>query len=519
MQALSSRIAGALAWAALGAATLLASYHYLVVKQSFFDDVFIYLHMARNAVESGTWQYFPVVDREALLASSPLKLVLLTAATAIASVIGFGTRSLDHAQLILLLAGALGWLAFVPLWRRRMAVYALAGAIYALSATIFAASFDFEGGLLFLWICSLVLHLIREDVQPRALALLLPVGGLIRPDLALVVYTVLLAVAATDPTVRQRLFGMRWPWLLVAPLLWVALALSLSVYPLPVTYWAKAVVPTLFEQESFLQKVFERVGLVMGAPGAMSPNTATVIGVLVLALAASVTLPRTRNPAVVGIAVVVVCVGLFGRMPANFWWYYENVVLVVLGVLLVNVVFERRPGFGLVRATSGLLIAAVLLFGVWSKSLRDQPGLWSFARDAAGRTKGYLFLARHANGDGTYTLPELGRVLLKNPEVGITSYFSGRGAWIWDSAGLAQPLDIPAVRRSVLRYAYPPSLRVDAVEDAQSLVDRAGEPLQVVEAWAMEDRDFDKARKVCKVVIVEGALCVNPFRTMTPHAH
>jgi hypothetical protein len=59
-------------------------------------------------------------------------------------------------------------------------------------------------------------------------------------------------------------------------------------------------------------------------------------------------------------------------------------------------------------------------------------------------------------------------------------------------------------------------LRLDAVEDAQVLVNRAGQSLTVVDVWAMEDRDFDKARKVCKYVIVEGALCVNPFRVVTP---
>lgn len=516
MRAMSPRLGNVLAWTALGAAALLAAYHYLVVKVSFFDDVFIYLHMARNAVESGTWQYFPIVDREALLASSPLKLVLLSIATALASLVGLGERSLDNAQFILLLTGLFGWLAFAPFWRGRMAVHALAGAVYALSATAFTASFDFEGGLLFLWILSLVLQFVRDDPEPRVLALLLPVGGLIRPDFALIVYAVLLAMVVTDASVRQRLLAMRWAWLAAAPALWVVLALSLSVYPIPVTYWTKAAIPTLVEQESFLQKLFERVGLVLNAPGAVSPKTATMMGVLLMLLFVVVSLPRVRHAAAVGIAAVVVSVGLFGRMPASFWWYYENLVLVVLAVLLANAVFERRPGFGLVRVASGVLIAVVLLMGAGSKALRDHPGIWSFGRDDAGRTKGYLFLAHHANGDGTYTLPEVGRVLVKNPEMGITAYFTGAGGWIWDGAGLAQPLDVPVVRRSRLRYAYPPSLRLDAGEDAQALVDRAGQALQVVEVWAMEDRDFEKARKACKYVIVEGALCVNPFRAMMP---
>ncbi len=516
MQPMSPRVSSVLAWTAFGLATVLAAYHYLVVKESFFDDVFIYLHMARNAVESGTWQYFPVVEREALLASSPLKLVLLSIATALASVAGFGERSLDNAQIILLLTGVLSWLAFAPFWRGRMVPYALAGAVYFLSATAFAAAFDFEGGLLFLWLFTLLRLIGQPEARPLALALLLPLGGLIRPDLAIIVYAVLVAVASTDAVVRQRLLGMRWAALLAAPSLWVVLALSLSVYPIPVTYWTKAAIPTLVENESFLQMLFERVGMVLNAPGTVSPKTATTIGVSLMLLFVVVSLPRLRHAAAVGIVATVASVGLFSRMPASFWWYYDNLVLIVLAVLLANAVFERRPGFGVVRVTSGLLVVVVLLMGAGSKALRDFPGIWSFGRDDAGRTQGYLFLARHANGDGTYMLPGVGRVLIKNPEMGITAYFTGAGAWIWDGAGLAQPLDVPAVRRSRLRYVYPRSLRLDAVEDAQVLVNRAGQSLTVVDVWAMEDRDFDKARKVCKYVIVEGALCVNPFRVVTP---
>jgi len=107
-------------------------------------------------------------------------------------------------------------------------------------------------------------------------------------------------------------------------------------------------------------------------------------------------------------------------------------------------------------------------------------------------------------------------VLVKNPEMGIISYFSGRGAWIWDGAGLAQPMDVREVKQSLLRYAYPTSLRQDAINDAATLVNRLGQTLPVVEVWGMEDRDFDKARKVCQQVIVEGALCVNPFRIIAP---
>jgi hypothetical protein len=503
------------AWVACGMAFALAAHHYAVVKHGFFDDVFIYLHIARNAVESGTWQYFPVVDRGALLASSPLKLVLLTFATAVANVVGFGGRSLDDAQVVLLLAGLFGWLLFLPSWRGRTGQYAVAGVVYFLSATALASAFDFEGGLLFLWVFTLAMLLSRDDAR-RGLAVVLPLGGLIRPDLALLVYIGVLALAATEASVRRRLLAMRWELLLVAPVAWVVVALAFSVYPVPITYWTKAAIPNLVEQASFLERMFERIGAVLAAPGVLSSRSATTIGVAFILLGLAATLPRCRQAALVGTGVVVAAIALFSRMPASFWWYYDNLVLVVMAQLLANVLLSdaTEPGAG--RAISAALVIGVLALAVGTKGLRDQPGIWSLAQQDSGRAKGYLFLARNAVGDGSVTLPQLGRVLIKNPELGITSYFTGKGAWIWDGAGLAQPLDIPEVRRSALRYAYPPSLRFDASVDAQTLVDRAGQPLPVVEAWAMEDRDFDKARKVCQHVIVEGALCVNPFRVITP---
>lgn len=503
------------AWVACGIAFVLSAYHYVVVKHSFFDDVFIYLHIARNAVESGTWQYFPVVDRGALLASSPLKLVLLTVATAVAQVFGYGARSLDDAQFVLLLTGLFGWLLFLPFWSGRTRQYSIAGVVYFLSATALASVFDFEGGLLFLWVLTLAMLLSRDD-KSGTLAFLLPLGGLIRPDLALLVYACVFALAATDVKVRRRLLSMRWGLVLLAPAIWVAVALAFSVYPVPVTYWTKATIPNLVEQASFLERMFERIGAVLAAPGYLNSRSATAIGVAFVMLGLAVTLTRCRQAALVATVVLVLAIALFSRMPASFWWYYDNLVLVAMALLLANGLLSdaSEPGAG--RIISALLVIGVLALAVGTKGLRDQPGIWSLAQQDSGRAQGYLFLARHSVGDGSVALPQLGRVLIKNPELGITSYFTGKGAWIWDGASLAQPLDISEVRQSVLRYAYPPSLRFDASVDAQTLVDRVGQQLPVVEAWAMEDRDFDKARKVCQHVIVEGALCVNSFRVIAP---
>jgi hypothetical protein len=79
-----------------------------------------------------------------------------------------------------------------------------------------------------------------------------------------------------------------------------------------------------------------------------------------------------------------------------------------------------------------------------------------------------------------------------------------------------QPLEVPEVQHSWLRYAYPPALRRGAIVDAQTLADRAGVRLPVMEVWAMEDRNYEAARRKCQFVIVEGALCINRYREVEP---
>jgi hypothetical protein len=37
-----------------------------------------------------------------------------------------------------------------------------------------------------------------------------------------------------------------------------------------------------------------------------------------------------------------------------------------------------------------------------------------------------------------------------------------------------------------------------------------------MEVWAMEDRNYEAARRKCQFVIVEGALCINRYREVEP---
>ena len=153
-----------------------------------------------------------------------------------------------------------------------------------------------------------------------------------------------------------------------------------------------------------------------------------------------------------------------------------------------------------------MIFMAMLLIG---KSYSDGPIQWSV--DSAHRGQAYMYLGKKALGDGTYDLAGIGQVFIKNPELGMTSYFSGDKAWIWDSGGLAQPLPEPHVQSSPLRYFFPPPLRWTAVTDAKILAARSGKPLHIVDVWAMEDRNFAAARQQCRYVIEEAAVCSNEF--------
>ncbi len=247
------------------------AHFYLKIRHGFFDDTFIYLHIAKNGAESGTWQYFPIVDRPALLASSPLKIVLLTIAAYFAQILGFGARTFYHAKLILVLYAPLPLFLFLPFWpKRKLGTFLFVGAIYFFLACCLNTIVDFEGGLFMFWMISLLL-LLQElrskssgDVPasqylPGAMeksaklrfSWILPLGGMIRPDLALPVYLALLVLLPFEAW--KELFPTIIKAGLTIGIGWCLLCFVMDVWPIPVTYWTKASMPKLVEQASMLE--------------------------------------------------------------------------------------------------------------------------------------------------------------------------------------------------------------------------------------------------------------------------
>jgi hypothetical protein len=508
MSSASSRNAVVAAFIAAAASFALLAWYYLKLRHAFFDDVFISLHIARNGADHRNWQYFMLVDRAALLASSPFKIVLLTIAAKLTTIAGFTARSFANAKLMLVVYAPLAWLVWLPFWKRNLAAFFWVGTAYFLCSLSMDAAVDFEGGLLFCWVATLALLLAEPGEHLKELGWVIPLGFLIRPDTAVPVLAATVVLLGTRLWRRFAVALIPRGVFLVA--LWGVLCWIMQVWPIPVTYWAKAALPKMVEEKFMIEVFLERLGRVTAERLIDSTALATLTGILILLffLLAMVRDSRARLAAFV---TIVISGLILLRAPAAFWWYYQNDALLLLGVA-VGVLARHR--ITEILSTSNLRAAgafvmiymATLLLG---RSFADGPIQWSV--EPAHRGLAYMYLGTKALGDGSYDLAGIGKVFIKNPELGMTSYFSGDRAWIWDSGGLAQPLDEPNVQSSPLRYFFPPPLRWPALTDAKTLAARSGKPLHIVDVWAMEDRNFAAARQKCGYVIEEGAVCSNEF--------
>ncbi|WP_028919453.1 hypothetical protein [Pseudoxanthomonas suwonensis] len=502
------------AWIAFAAAFAFCAHYYFDLKKGFFDDVYIYLAIARNALDYGTWQYYPgPIEREALLASSPARIFVLAIAAAISKLLGYGDRSLYDAKVTLLISGLVTWAVFAPFWRNRMGAYAWIGAALSFLAVAMDTIFEFEGGLLLLWMATLAMLITDHQKNLRAIGWLLPIGPLIRPDLTLpILILIVIHLAAQQGRLLPQIKAMIIPVGVLATT-WIVLCALLDVWPIPVTYWGKSAIPFLFENESMLSKLAERLGASLLLDFGLSPTGFAVAGwtcIVATLIGLGLTRPRISWLAIAAMALVYAL--LFSRMPANFAWYYQNLLSLVFGLVLGRA-FATTPWTPqrIIAAAS----AAVLLGGIaLGRVPNDGPGQWRTASQS--RAQGYLSLAIASTERGTFYLPEIGEFILRNPEIGMISYYSKKPIFQWDSAGLAQPVDDPKVANSSMRHFYPKSLRRLAQADAQQIVDQVGRPLPVLSVWAMEDRNYDAARKACRWVIPHRALCINQDMILTP---
>jgi hypothetical protein len=485
---------------ALCVALVLMFVQYMHVKHSYFDDTFIYLHIAQNAVERGSWQYFPNTERPALLASSPLRIVVLTFSTLIAWPFTHGARTLESAALILPLSAIATCLVFLPFWWRDRWRFLLLAVPYFVFAATFEAVAEFEAGLLYWWVATLVRDYV-ERIDTKLAAFAVAVGAFIRPDVAIVVLTALSLSYGSRGELgwrRLRLWAMAGIMLAIT---WITLCAAFGVWPLPTTYWAKGALPTLFDSSQMISFLSPRLG--ESAIGAWQQEPA-VNAAISFAWLTLVIIIAAQSSALAGwrlLVLLVISILLLSRLPATYYWYYQNMWIAGAAAAIALYVCQKSWMIGRIALVSFVFISlAVPLAG---RLLRESAMPWDFAKPS--RAQGYLAMANTFDRAGTIELPGLGRGYLKNPEVGITAYFGGRNSWIWDSAGLVQPH--PNARDATLGVLFRNRLHKPPTADIQKL--SAGRiALPVFEAWALDNRD-PAAHARCRHVVFDGSVCVS----------
>ncbi len=162
-----------------------AAWFVLQKKSGFLDDAYIYLHLANNVLETGTARFFPLAESWALLASSPLRLLILVPAVFLSRLLA-DPRSVEAARMAFLLSGPLTGFLFLPFFRKRLHLWGLGLFGSGVLAVCTESALQMEGLLLF-WIVLILARFQGSTLEnkPGRLGLLLGMLLLTRPEYGL----------------------------------------------------------------------------------------------------------------------------------------------------------------------------------------------------------------------------------------------------------------------------------------------------------------------------------------------
>jgi len=491
--------------AALLSAVVFATLYFLT-RSAFYDDTFIYLHIADNILSSGTARYFPLAHNISLIASSPLKLGTVTLSLMAAHAILGDIHTQNAVKATLLGSGFVALALVYPWWRRRIAPYFLLCAAFWLLSFLIASFLDMEGGLLFVLLATLAMRYGGSDPQCDAsLGVLSALLLLTRPDVG--------TIWMLCVTVRACQLRQAWRWKLPAIgfggvlALEAILASCLGTWPIPSSIWSKAVTAGqhLFSGESFLHALPRVLGESIGLPQAgVSAEVSRwlVAGGACLICAATLACRLPRLPVVAGwLAAVLV----MAKLASNYGWYYDNACVVL--VMLAGLCWQRWRLTGQRLATVFIPVAAICVgLSLHARLASPLKLAWDF--DRPSRMQGYLALAGDHLGGGVFRAGGLPRVRLRMCEIGIVAFFSGPTVWLDDVCGLAQAGTLAGAGASPLRFLYPASVAVTAQQELAAV--SAGDGLPVLDAWGvLPDAGFDPV-KSCQ--IYAQGVCFNHYR-------
>lgn len=482
----------------LAVSMLLASGFFLYKNTSYFDDSFIYLHMAANIVEQGTARYFPITGSALLLSSSPLRLLTLVPGFAVLQAFGIPLRTLDAAKFNFLCSGFIAFLCFVPFWGNRLKLYILTGVAFFLLGACLDTLFLMEGGVLYFSLLTLIKLLCERSDKYAVVGVAVLAVGLSRPEIGAAATLSTVLVYWKDRNALVRFFT----GLVVAFVAYCLLMAALGVYPIPSTVWSKQVTGKLklFSDKSLIQVLPTNIAQMMGLRHAWA-------GWLLIALPAALSLLLKRGaiPILAALAVLIV---VAISMPGSFVWYSEN-FMIALFVLAVVVAIEiyRRNMAPLALVLSALLSIAFILT-LFTNFAKDREYPWN---DGSPGYLAYETVGKSAVGDGKFLLKQYSDtpIRVRMCEIGLVSYFSGPNSWIDDLCGLVQIGNLPGASKSLLRFIYPPSFGENGDDQLKRFQDNATTP--VVDVWALRNKEeIEGAAAKCK--FADRMFCINPYK-------
>lgn len=505
LQHMRLRKATLLAIALAIAAWTVTSIYVLQSKSSFLDDAFTYLHIARNVVDEGSAQFFPIVENRGLLASSPLRLLLYLPSEAVASAVYDGARSLPAARLSFVLSGLFTGALFLPFYRSRWTRWIFGFAFTGFLARTAGTALQMEG-LLVAWSFFTLTLLLLEDEADRSY--FLRMGGILailvcsRPELGLPAA----AVAVVDAATRRRLSLLRWA--LVIPvagaLLWSLLCAVWEVYPIPTTYLSKILTGEANWTVTFAERLHRMIG---GKFLRLSDAGLTVAGLILL----SALIARSKRLLLL-IPIFASAIALLWSASGYFTWYQENLFCGFMAVGIASLISLDRRAPWRHWIAAAILVLPTLRFAKFLD--RDIPMPWNFAQPDS-RAIAYSEVGRRANEAGLFEIPGAGVCYVMTIEIGILAYFGGPDCWFVDMANLTTP---GGFRRDVAPWAdwlYPRSLLRTPEEEYHRVSLELPEsrrhryPIYFVEGA----RGSEYAKRKCTYYFSDVGLCMRQMAT------
>lgn len=483
---------------ALVSSMILASSFFLFKKAAYFDDSFIYLHMAANIVEVGTARYFPMAESGMLLSSSPLRLLTLVPAFLVLEFFDVPLRTIEAARFAFLCSGFVAFFGFLPFWLNKLRTYLLLGVAFFLLSAALDTLFLMEGGVLLLSLFTLVKLLTERTENHFVIGVALLLVGLSRPEIGVVAIIATVPIYLSQPKALARiLLG-----LFAGFLVYGAMMLALRVYPIPSTIWSKQITGKLklFDDKNLIDILSMEIARLMGLGWSWA-------GWVLIGLPAAFSLLLARAAVPVWVAIFLLLL-IAISMPGNFTWYSENFMIVIWAVTMaVGIEICRRHGIKLAAPLGGVLLLAFSLtlftgFGI------NRPYPWN------ENSPGYLAyqeVGKSAVGDGKYVIKRYSDspVRVRMCEIGIVSFFAGPNAWIYDVCGLVQVGNLQGASESWLRYFYPPSFRETGDDQLARFKDHQTTP--VIDVWVLRNQQ-EAAGAVGKCLFVDDRFCINTYK-------